>query len=293
MSSRNLTNAEMIALSAAWLDAHRHRPVFLATPLLAMLLPSIEIAHQNVVAVTPQATAEASAAERELTATQLQAVETDRTHDRKGGGALDVLDAALQLTDTEGEAEPLRKVRARLFPEGAQVFGQSYLAEAGNAERVAKELDDPNLCAVLAAITVVPGRTLLDDVRAFVQAGRDLGALETRKAMLAATVADEGPGNDNIAASPRADNATARSAWSQTTHAVMANAKLLHGEDAARLAPMLRELNTVLTKVAARAARRREAAKDASEPEREPAPTTPVVAPTETATPAAPLARTG
>jgi hypothetical protein len=292
MSSRNLTNAEMIALSAAWLDASRHRPVFLATPLLAILLPSIETAHQGVVSVTPDAVVEASAAARELSETQLQAVSTDRTHDRKGGGSLDVLDAALQLADTEREAEPLRRVRARLFPEGAQVFGQSYLAEAGNAERVAKELDDPTVRSVLAAITVVPGRTLLDEVRAFVQAGRDLGVLETRKAMLTATVADEGPGNDNTA-STRADSAAARSAWIQTVHAMKANAKLLHGEDAARFAPVLRELDVALAKVAARAARRREAARDEGESEGEPVTTAPVTAPVEPAAPATPIARTG
>lgn len=265
MALRNFLNAEMIALSAAWIDEKRHRPAFLAIPLLAGLLPEVEAAHRGLVSLSRAAGDGADAAGRELAEVQAASQAADRVHDRKGGGVLAVLEGAEQLADSDEAVARYAGVKRRLFPEGGAVFGQSYLAEAGNAERVEKELADPSVRAVLQGVTVRKGVTLLDEVRAFVAAGRELGVLESRKAALAAT--SEAPEEE---ASRRTDSVQARNAWSQTVGAVLAASKLLKGESAARFAPVWREFQAAQAKVDERAARRRNAAKTESDEGDEP-----------------------
>jgi len=244
---KGMKNGEMVGLSSALLDEKRHRPVFLSIPLMAGLVAEVEAAHAGLLAVAlpPEAAAEATA--RELTELQLEGRGTDRTHDRKVLGVHGMLDAAARLADDTAAAERITRVRDALFPEGTAVINTTWVAEAGEAERVEARLADAEVKQTLQEIQVRPGVTLLDEARAYVTAGLALGVIESRKNVL----------NDAVTAPPRvgAGIGNARTEWIQTMNLVLAAAKRLKGDHAARFAPVLREIQRVEAKSDARAAR--------------------------------------
>ncbi|MFO0646092.1 MAG: hypothetical protein U0326_07630 [Polyangiales bacterium] len=184
MARRNFINAEMIALSAALTDAKRHRPAFLAIPLMAGLLPEVESAHADLLGLSPVESSDEAA--QELGELQAREKATDRVHDSKGGGVQVVLQGAIALAETDDEAALYERVKARLFPEEGAIFSASYMAESGNAERIAKELENVETRTTLASIKVRKGVTLLDETRAWVKAGFALGVDESRKVVLEA-----------------------------------------------------------------------------------------------------------
>lgn len=261
MARRNFSNAEMIALSAALIDAKRHRPTFLVIPLMAGLIPAIESAHSDLLGLsTEKSTDEAT---QELTELQAREKATDGVHDSKGGGVRSVLDGAISLAESDEETDLYTRVKARLFGEDASIFSASYKAESGNAEKVAKELENPETRSTLAGIKVRKGVTLLDEAHAWVKAGRALGVDESRKVELEAIIKDTANAENDGA--PRADNIGARNGWIKTINAVLSTASLLKGKAAESFAPVLREIRAVESKVDVRATRRRGSADDSGE----------------------------
>jgi hypothetical protein len=248
MNHRVYTNAEMIAISAAWLDEHRHQPAFKAIPLLAGLIPQIETAHDGL-AVLEAPDAEVQAAERELIQVKALVQDTDRIHDSKGRGVFDVLTSANSLADTEEEQNAILAVRNRIFPTGRDIFTQNYRAESGHAERAQHDLTDPSVRSVLKGIRVCKGRTLLDEANAYVKAGRQLGVYESRKVELE-TILASGPRG-----SVRSENLKARVEWIRTVSSVFCTAKLLKGDDAARFAAVARDYAAANAKASTRIAR--------------------------------------
>ncbi len=258
MARKNFTNAEMIALSAALLDAKRHRPAFLAIPLMAGLIPAIESAHSDLLGLsTEESTDEAT---RELNELQAREKVTDGVHDSKGGGVRSVLDGAVSLAEGDEETELYRRVKARLFPDEGSIFSASYKAESGNSEKVAKELENPETRSTLAGIKVRKGVTLLDEAHAWVKAGRALGVDESRKVELLSVIAA------NAAAEPkrdtRVDNVAARNGWIRTVNAVLSNAALLKGKQVETFASALNEIRSSEAAIDERATRRRGATDD-------------------------------
>ncbi len=161
-----------------------------------------------------------------------------------------MLDGAARLADDPADAERLARTRDLLFPEGTGVVILSYLGEAGEAERAEAHLAEKEVQQTLREIHVRKGVTLLDEVRAYVTAGRALGVVESRKAALeAATAAAPAP------TTSRAATLAARNEWVQTLNLVLSTAKRLRGDHAARFAPVLREIERVQGKADARSAR--------------------------------------
>ncbi len=261
MARRNFINAEMIALSAALIDAKRHRPAFLATPLMAGLLPEVESAHADLLGLSNEASSDE--ASQELGELQAREKATDRVHDSKGGGVQVVLQGAIALAETDDEAAVYERVKARLFPEEGAIFRASYAAESGNAERVAKELENVETRTTLAGIKVRKGVTLLDETRAWVKAGLALGVDESRKVVLEGLLAANS--NAEVEGNTRVDNASARNGWIRAINAVHTTAALLKGKHAETFAPVLREMRAAEAKVDERAMRRRSAAEDDSD----------------------------
>lgn len=284
MTKRNLKNGEMLAVSAALLDERRHRSLFVSTPLMAALLTEVEGAHGGLVAAAPAPDAEGEAAARELSALGAEGRRLDQTHDRKAIGIHVVLEGAERLADDPADAERFARVREAIFPDGTAVVTLTWLAEAGEVERVDALLADEGVRAVLASVVVRAGVTLLDEVRAYVAAGRALGLVESRKVALNNTEAAP-------AANGRGAAVSARNEWIQTINLVVTTAKRLRGAEAARFAPALREIEGAEARADARAARAAsndaDAAKDGSDDEGD--------APAEDATPAGdvPRAKTG
>lgn len=256
MSLNALTLLEMLGISRSWIDPARYRPVFITTPLLAPLLPVVEVAHTDLVASNAPTESPADVAlKEELAALRAEGVETDKSHDRLGGGALMILQGMERCAETPEEAAEIAAVRARLFRHGASIFKATWLAEAGATEVVEGELADPELSARLDRIVLWNKRSLLSVVRAWVSAGHQLGVLEARKN-------EAQTRHDNTPDAPTTQRVSidARAAWMQAVAAVRTNAALVTGKGAEVLQPMLRALDAAEAVATERAARQREAA---------------------------------
>ncbi|MBI5513731.1 MAG: hypothetical protein HY909_08175 [Deltaproteobacteria bacterium] len=214
MSARLLTTEEMLGVSEAWLDPSRLRPLLEGSPLLGGLLPSIERAHQDLQAV-------AQGSPGELGELLREALHTDQRHDRKGRGVHGVLTALAELTDPGPGSQRWLDLRGRLFPEGLEVLGQSYQAEAGYAERLGRELDDPALQVLLSVVRLPDGGTLLDEVKSLQEAGVRLGELEAQRAKLQG--ASQGTPKGTEGGVDRAQVVKARHGWLSVTRALEAN----------------------------------------------------------------------
>jgi len=262
MSLNALTILEMLGISRSWIDPARYRPVFLTTPLLAPLLPVVEVAHADLVASGSPAEPPVDVAlKEELAALRAESIETDRAFDRKGGGALMILQGMERCAETPEEAAEIAAVRARLFPDGASIFKATWLAEAGDTARVERELADKDLSAWLRGVTLWNKRPLLSIVRAWVASGSALGLLEARKS-------EAQTRRDNAPAAPSAQRgaADARAAWMQAVAAVRGNAALVTGKAGEGLQPMLRALDAAEAIATERATRQRMAAVSSATP---------------------------
>jgi hypothetical protein len=230
-----LKDSEMLAVSAALLDERRHRSLFLSTPLMAALLAEVERAHAGLLAVPAPAPVDEATA-RELSALGAEGRRLDQTHDRKAIGIHVVLEGVERLADDPAAAARFARLREAMFPDGTAVVTMTWLAEAGEVERVDALLADAEVRGLLASVVVRDGVTLLDEVRAYVAAGRSLGLIASRK------VALHHPEAAAPAAHGRGAAVSARDEWIQTINLVVSTAQRLRGADAARFAPALREV---------------------------------------------------
>lgn len=193
MGLKNLTDGEMIDVSAAWLDPARTRPALEKHPLTAALLPSLEEAHTGLVADDAPPADDDRAKERARL--YQQGVGLDQRHDRKGRGVFNLLTALADLTDDPDDAAGYLATRDAVFPEkNLTILAASWRSEAGNARRVHDNvLADRGHAAALRAIPLPGKGTLLDAARAFARAGLDLGVVEDQRVALeqpAATPSD-------------------------------------------------------------------------------------------------------
>lgn len=191
---KNLTDDEMIEASGAFLAKDRKRPLLERLPLLAAMLPSLEAAHEGLLASDGAPADDGHDAERARL--YKEGVATDARHDRKGGGVFHLLTALSMLTDDADDAAALLALRRRLFPDdNLMVLKASWRGEAGNALRITtKVLVDREVTGALKAIPLGARRTLLDSVREFTEAGARLGEIEDqRDALQKAAVAQSEP----------------------------------------------------------------------------------------------------
>lgn len=235
MAFRNLTIDEMLGLTSAWLDPARGRAHLERVPLLASLLPTLDAAHQGLLELLRPR--HLSPLAESLVDLSREAAVADVLHDRKGRGAFAMLTALVELTDDPVMVGVYQDLQKRLFPDGISIVDQAYLAEAGNAERLARELADPSVRAVLESIVRPGGRTLLSDLEALVFAGSELGRLEARRAALIAQ-----SGAPESQPQPRGAVLKARKAWVDAVETLQANLSLASGVDEAIEAHVLRPL---------------------------------------------------
>lgn len=197
MALKNLTDEEMMGLSAAWIDPKRQRPALEAHPLLAAMLPQIASAHDGLLWPADESADAALDAARK--ALYQQGVTLDQRHDRKGRGVFNLLGALADLTDDPDLAAGYLALRKALFPtENLSVLSQSWRGEAGNAHRIQDSvLGDKTHAAALKALVLPEKRTLHDSVRDFALAGIELGKVEDKRANL--TSGDEVEGSSAVA----------------------------------------------------------------------------------------------
>ncbi|HEU4410553.1 MAG TPA: hypothetical protein VFS43_35185 [Polyangiaceae bacterium] len=183
MALKNLSTQTMLALSSSWTDPRRDRPALAASAVAAALLPKLDAAHQGLAATAKPASA--GEAERELAALKAREAAIDRVHDRKVRGAYYLLTGLAALADDAAVAGARLALRDALLPAGLAAARRSYLDEAGDAEALPRRLDEGQRGA-LDRVSVGGGRTLADEVDAWLSAARKLGELEAKRAELAA-----------------------------------------------------------------------------------------------------------
>lgn len=198
MSHHLLKTDVMLQLNRAWIEPTQVRPVFERVSLITALLPFLEQRQRDLVASRSPLARDFS----ELDALLDQIKEVDDVHDRKARGSSYTLRAFAQLADDPAVREELDELRELIFPTGLSITQKTYREEAGNAEAVAEKLTD----AVRARLSALPTPqgSLLDQIEAWLQAGRQLGALEDQRALLAQRL---------NAAAPPISETKARRAW--------------------------------------------------------------------------------
>lgn len=247
MALKNLTNEEMVQVSAGWAAGTPARAKLEGTPLLASLLPTLDEAHRNLVAAS---NARDNPRLREIAA---EAAQLDAVHDTLLRGLYDLLTSLSLLA--EGEQE-LLKLRDHLFPEGLAMGQRTYRGQAGAAEVIRQRLT-PAVQSQLQGIPVLQTH-LGERVEAWLGAAEKLGALEDERAQL-----------QSVPPTPRGVLLDARWSWIRAVNALGAMAALanLNPSDDTIVFSALRQAEA---NGDARAARRRAAG--VTEPSPEPVP---------------------
>lgn len=225
MSYKSLTTPTMVTITGAWLDKEHERPLIASLPKAGALLSSIDAAHSGLLK-TQNTTAQAAA---DIVVIQNEQGELDVLHDRKARGNYNLLGALADLADDPDDAAAYLALRDKLFPHGLKIVQWSYTDEAGEAKLVEERLGNED--TILLKKIPVPNGTLFDAHRARVKAGKEIGELEKKKAMLASFTETQ--------ATSASDVVRARNHWIRVVSAFI---KVLELEDLSD-ADMARILN--------------------------------------------------
>ncbi len=174
MSMKYFDVATMIAISNPWVDELKDKPVLVASPVTAGLVPFIEAAHRNLMAL------HVSSSEKEELLRSL--TERIASLDKSYGEKLRILFAL--LTSLAAASSPSRRTALEealqvLFPGGLTINQKSFLASAGHVELAVTRMT-PEMETLLSDI-VIEERSLLDRFNEWVAVGRELGDLERER----------------------------------------------------------------------------------------------------------------
>jgi len=210
----------MVHISADWLDPKGLRPVLLSIAIVAELVPKLEDVHETL--ITKQPTTSAILAR--VTAIQEKQATIDIPYGRKLRGSFGLLSSLADLTDDPSKAAAYLDLRDRLSPEGLRAILKSYTEKAGAAKMLPGRLDESSR-ELLASIATPDGK-LMDAVKAWTRAGRELGALEREKVALNQQLA-----NEEGKVRP-ADVVKARNRWIRLAHALESNLEISAADEA-------------------------------------------------------------
>ena len=221
MALKRLRTAEMVALTATWVDpAHPDRLAMARVPALAALLPEVDSVHRDLYTthhIGPSA----------IRIKQIQAEQRilDVEHDDVLRGIHSHLRSAIYFSRSPDERRDFERLLALLLPDGLLSVNRSYREEAGQAELASSRLTESDR-ALLQRLMLHDGRTLLDAVNQWLSLGAQLGRLDRERA---GEPTDDGP--------TPADAMAARNRWIRTIQAVQVIAELVAGHD-----PAIREI---------------------------------------------------
>ncbi len=174
-----LTAEAMRTISGQWLHDKATLATLLKHPKTAALMPDVTESHQAI--CDALGGEDDTPLEAQLQRLREQGNALDERHDRKYRGAWMLCEAFIELADKPETAERLLALRDRLHGNGLTQVNAPWAAEAGNAESV-RALLDKKTRAELAKIPSIEGRTLDDEVTAWVKAGEALGPVAAQKA---------------------------------------------------------------------------------------------------------------
>ena len=231
MAFRNLSTQTMVNISGTWLDVEQDRAAFTALPLLAVLLPVLEEAHEGLKSTQLRG----STLQKQIKALVDEAVEIDTRHDRKLRGTYNFLGAIAELTDDPALASSVLDLRDRLAPVGLKATTRTYGDQAGDAKMLPSRLDDAS--SKLLKKIKTPDGPLSEVVDDWIEKALELEKVDAKRVALEKVAK---AGADGITSR---DVVNARNAWIRAVRAVESNLALEKGateETAERILGRLR-----------------------------------------------------
>jgi len=218
MAFNDLDVAEMVSLFSPIVNSAAVKAQFLSIPEVAGLHKQVGKAYEGVLSVrSPDATGDA-----ELQRIIEKEKVVDYRHDRLTRSVALFLEAQRERALGENPPDEERAAECdaavtTILPEGTGIIIASYRAEAGNTQRIERQLAEPegkDAVTVLKSIPVKKGESVLDTVKLWIEAGAELDKLENRKAArLAALQSAPAPAQRVVQA--------ARSQWITTASLVV------------------------------------------------------------------------
>lgn len=215
MSLVNLTTETMVVQSERLLDPKRLKKTLTSLPLIQMLVPVLQQAHDDLHAKQRKV----PAAAKELKKLREEELTRDTRHDRKLRGAYNYLTGLADMTDDPETAAAVLDLRDRLVPKGLSATGRSYVDEAGDAKMLPSRLDAAS--KKLLGKLQTPDGALQEHVDAWIEEAQQLGALEERREQLEKELKD-GSGGPTAA-----EVVAARNAWIRAVRAIETNLALV------------------------------------------------------------------
>lgn len=186
---KHLSTEEMIALLTPLVRSSKRRKAFLSIPEIAVLDAKAKVAHTALVACQPASLH----ALPELKEISERGNRLDILHDDLARAVSIGLEAyAAQLRTAEppapGVADQCIVAQHLIFPTGLTITSASWLAEAGNAERVSRLIhhDEPWIADLLRSIPASGGRTLYGLTLRWIDSGKGLGEMEQQRDLILA-----------------------------------------------------------------------------------------------------------
>ncbi len=229
-----LSGSGMRTISAQWLRDEGVHAILSAHAKTAALLPDVAEAHDDLCAALGEDT---SPLEEQIQALSKEGAVLDDQHDRKYRGSWKLIDALVELTEDPETAKSLIALRDKLQPGGLLQINASWIDEAGNAATVRQSLDKPTR-AELKRIPSIEGRTLDDEMQAWLKAGEQLGPVAAKKAALEHQLANPEEGEESKALR------SARLGWIKIARALESNldlVKKISNEDRAKVLGLLHQ----------------------------------------------------
>lgn len=235
MGLLDLPTAAMIAITGAWLDSERERPLIECLSLAGPLLGKIKEVHSGLVQFQNAGKVE----HPEVRALIAKTTALDADHDRLARGLHSMVSALVEISNPEA-AEGYRSLLEQLFPTGLSINRQTYIVQAGEVDLREGRLTAESYRLLEATLVSTPEgprslRKLVDDWH---QTARTLGEAEARKAQLKREDSDE------------ISRAAARKAWARIISHFLATLDHEGALSAQNRARLLEPLESSLKKAA-------------------------------------------
>lgn len=259
-----LSGPTMRTISAQWIEDAETYKILSSFAKTRALLPDIEEVHQGVLRALEADGGDALA--EQIATLRSEGDAYDLRHDRKYRGTYKLLDALAELADEPATATALLALRDQLHPNGLSQVNTTWADEAGNAATVRAGLDKA-VRSGLKAVSSTEGRTLDDEVQAWLKAADKLGPVAAKKA-----AAEHQAQNNQADANTPVMNA-ARNQWIKVARALESTLDLVKDASPAQRSAVLGLLYDSAAKAERRSAERRKGDDEEPAPPKNP-PTT-------------------
>ena len=211
MSRLGLPVDELIVISEAWVTPSTPQyKALMAVPEYATLMPRLTRTHQELL---QKRNVQSSGSLKQLIA---DAQVLDERHDRLVRQIYGVLTAFAQVAATDADEEEIERLLALVLPDGLAATMRSYRQEAGATKSLADRLTDAHR-AMLKALPLPKGRTVLELVEELLKVGHELGELDWKRK----------EANEAVAVTTAKDLRGVKAAWHRMVDLMLLQADVL------------------------------------------------------------------